>query len=94
MARARGGSLADRQEAERLLSAAWVMYVQALHWPTAGMVYADPALAPTIPAPAAILADLAAAKSFGAHVAAVSGINPLYADLRAALVHEADPQLR
>ena len=92
--RARGGGAVERAEAERMLSAAWVMYVQALHWPTAGMIYADSSVAPKIPAPAAILAQLASARSLAGHVERVSAVNPLYADLRAALAKEADPQLR
>jgi murein L,D-transpeptidase YcbB/YkuD len=92
--RARGGGAVPRAEAERMLSAAWVMYVQALHWPTSGMIYADSAVAPEIPAPAAILAQLASAQSLAGLVERVSAVNPLYTDLRAALAKEADPQLR
>lgn len=88
--KARSGRPADVAEAERLLSAAWVMYVQALHWPTAGMIYADPSLAPRIPAPAEVLAELAAAPSLEQHVAAVSSVNPLYAELRGAVAREQD----
>ena len=92
--RARSGGAVERAEAERMLSAAWVMYVQALHWPAAGMIYADSAVAPKIPAPAAILAQLASAQSLAGLVERVSAVNPLYTDLRAALAKEADPQLR
>jgi murein L,D-transpeptidase YcbB/YkuD len=92
--RARSGGAVERAEAERMLSAAWVMYVQALHWPTAGMIYADSAVAPKIPKPATILTQLASAQSLAGHVEQVSAINPLYADLRAALAKEADPQRR
>ena len=94
VARARSGGAVERAEAERMLSAAWVLYVQALHWPTAGMIYADSAVAPKIPTPAAILFQLASAQSLAGHVERVSAINPLYADLRTALAKEADPQLR
>jgi murein L,D-transpeptidase YcbB/YkuD len=91
---ARTGDRAAAREAERLLSSAWVLYVQALRWPTAGMIYADPALAPRIPTPAAVLADAAAAPSLEQHVAQLSSVNPLYAELRQAALATGDQALR
>ena len=41
MARAQGGDPAAMRAADRLLSAAWVAYVQALQQPPSGMIYAD-----------------------------------------------------
>ena len=82
------GSSADRLEAERLTSAAWVMYVQALHWPTGGMTFADQSLAPKIPGVDRILADAASSGSLARHVASVSNGNPLYAQLRDAALRE------
>lgn len=91
--RARSGKPADASEAERLMSAAWVMYVQALHWPAGNMVFADPRLSPRIPSPPAILADLQAAPSLPRHVERVSAVNPFYAGLRSALARTPDPKL-
>lgn len=82
--KARGGDPLAARQAERLLSSAWVLYVQALHWPTAGMIYADPALAPRIPTPAQVLAQLSTAPSLQQHLVRVSTVNPLYAELRTA----------
>ena len=45
LGRAAGGDPVAVRSADKLLSSAWVMYVQALHWPSAGMIYADPATA-------------------------------------------------
>jgi murein L,D-transpeptidase YcbB/YkuD len=94
LARAGNGRAEDRLEAERLLSAAWVMYVQALHWPGGGTIYSDPALAPRIPQPAAVLRDLVAAGSLERHIAQVSAVNPIYAELREALARETDERVR
>ena len=94
LAGADGSEPTGRLQAERLLSSAWVMYVQALHWPGEGLIYADPALVRRIPEPAAILRDLAAAPSLERHVAQVSAVNPIYASLRAALARESDGQVR
>ncbi len=41
MARAGAGDPAALAAADRLLSSAWVQYVQALQTPPAGMTYAD-----------------------------------------------------
>ena len=94
LVRARAGDRAAASEAERLLSSAWVLYVQALHWPTSGMIYADPSLAPRIPSPAEVLARLVSAPSVPQHVAEVSRVNATYAELRAAAAATADPVLR
>lgn len=82
LARASTGDTAERAEAEQLLSAAWVMYVQALHWPSGGMTFADPSLAPKIPQAGSILDQAGGAPDLAAHLAAVSDVNPLYAQLR------------
>ena len=44
-AQARSGKPADIAAAERVLSTAWVQYVQAIKQPTTGMIYAYPVLA-------------------------------------------------
>lgn len=88
-----GGQLAD----DKLLSAAWVRYVQALTAPVEGMSYGDPALAPSRGSAATILSRAAAAASLPGHVDEVSLVNPLYASLREAaakLEGEPDPRVR
>ena len=68
--------------ADRLLSTAWVQYVEALQTPPAGMTYADKWVTPRRDSAAAILARAAAAPSLAAYVRSVSSVNPLYAQLR------------
>lgn len=82
MARANAGDVAARAEADRLLSSAWVQYVQALRKPPSGMTYADPWVTPRPVSASTILAQAAAAPSLVAHVQQVSAVNPLYARLR------------
>ncbi len=67
---------------DKAISAAWVRYVQVLDGPVEGVQFGDPALAPKIPSPGAILAAAARAPSLSAHVQEVSSVNPLYAQLR------------
>ncbi len=78
-------ALADpsaRGEAEQLMSTAWVLYVQALHTPTHGMIYGDPSVRPDAPNAGQILLHAAQARSLEQHLVAVSEINPVYAALR------------
>ena len=82
MARAAGGDAAAAGAADRLLSAAWVSYVDALQRPPAGMIFADAWVAPRRDSPAQILQRTAAAPSLAAYVRSVSQVNPLYAQLR------------
>jgi L,D-transpeptidase YcbB len=82
MARASTGDAEALGQADRLLSAAWVMYVQALQRPPAGMTYADNWARPRQSAPSQILARTAAAKSLSAYLRSVSEVNPIYAQLR------------
>ena len=82
MARAQSGDPAAIAQADRLLSTAWVLYVQALQTPPAGMTYADTWVAPRRDSPAQILARAAAAPALAAYVRTVSQVNPLYAQLR------------
>jgi len=84
VARANAGDTGARDATDRLLSSAWVRYVEALQTPPAGMVYADQWVMPRRSSPAAILAQAAAASSLAAHVRSVSDVNPLYAQLREA----------
>jgi murein L,D-transpeptidase YcbB/YkuD len=69
-------------EAERLLSSAWVRYVQALKQRTKGMIYAYPVLAPQGSRPDQILLTAAAAPSLQQYLVNTSNVNPIYAGLR------------
>jgi len=80
--RAQMGDAAAITAADRLLSGAWVQYVQALQTPPAGMTYADAWVTPRRDSAASILARAAAAPSLAAHVQKVSAVNPIYAQLR------------
>ena len=82
MARASTGDAAALAQADRLLSNAWIMYVETLQRPPSGMTYADKWVAPRQDSPAQILAKAAAAPSLAAHVQSVSSVNPIYAQLR------------
>lgn len=81
-AQAQSGNQADLAAAERTLSTAWVQYAQAIKAPTAGMIYAYPVLEPQGTRPDQILLTAAAAPSLEQHLAAVSNVNPIYAQLR------------
>lgn len=82
MAQAQTGDPAALHAADRLLSAAWVSYVQAIQRPPAGMIFADPWVRPRAETPMEILQRTAAAQSLSAYVRSVSDVNPLYAQLR------------
>ncbi len=86
---ARSGDPRAIGHAERMMSAAWVAYVQALRAPTAGMIYGDPAMPTSAPQASIILRDAARAPSLGAYLASVSEVNPTYAALRTAANLEA-----
>jgi murein L,D-transpeptidase YcbB/YkuD len=88
-ARAASGNQADMTAAERALSTAWVQYVQALKTPTRGMIYAYPVLEPQGARADQILLTAAAAPSLEQHLAAVSNVNSVYAQLRNAAFAEA-----
>ena len=76
------GNPAAADAADRLLSAAWVEYVQAIETPPSGMTYADQWVRPRRDTAATILSRAAAAPSLADHVRTVSEVNPLYAELR------------
>ena len=82
IARAQTGDTAALASADRLLSTAWVLYVEALQRPPAGVVYADSWVRPRRQSPAQILTQAAAAPSLPAFVRKISEVNPLYAQLR------------
>jgi murein L,D-transpeptidase YcbB/YkuD len=81
-AQAQSGKAADVASAERVLSTAWVRYVQALKRPTQGMIYAYPVLAPQGTRADQILLTAAAAPSLETYIATTSNLNPIYAQLR------------
>src|SRR5690349_926532 len=82
LTRAAAGDAQAQASADRLLSSAWVRYVEALQTPPAGMTYADRWVVPRRDSAAAILAKAGAAPSLAAYVRQVSAVNPLYAQLR------------
>lgn len=70
------------QADDKVISTAWVRYVQAVKSPVTGISYGDPALALTTPNASAVLYATAAAPSLGSYVDQVSTVNPFYASLR------------
>jgi L,D-transpeptidase YcbB len=89
VAQARGANPQDIAAAERLLSAAWVQYVQRIKRPTDGMIYAYAVLAPQGSRADQILLTAAAAKSLDRYLANTSNVNPIYTQLRDAAWAEA-----
>ena len=82
MDQARGGDRQAIAAAERMMSNAWVLYVQALRAPTPGMIYGDPSVPSAAPQASIILRDAGRAPSLAAYLASVSSVNPTYAALR------------
>ena len=73
------------REAERLMSNAFVLHAQALHWPgSAQMIFADPSLSPRVPSPSELLDAAAQAPDLAGHVRQTFAVNPIYAGLRKA----------
>jgi len=81
-AQAASGKAEDVTNAERVLSSAWVQYVQAIKKPTTGMIYAYPVLEPQGDRGDQILLTTAAAPSLPAYLASVSDVNAIYKQLR------------
>jgi len=84
LARAANGDADARANADRLLSTAWVLYVQALTTPPSGVTYGDNWVAPRQQSAAQILASAGASRSLSDDVQRISTVNPLYAQLREA----------
>ena len=82
VSQANSGTPDDIANAERVLSAAWVRYVQAIKRPTTGMIYAYPVLQPQGDRADQVLLTAAAAPSLAAHLAATSDVNAIYKQLR------------
>jgi murein L,D-transpeptidase YcbB/YkuD len=81
-AQANSGKPDDIANAERVLSSAWVQYVQAIRKPTTGMIYAYPVLEPQGSRTDEILLTAAAAPSLPAYLASASDVNAIYQQLR------------
>ena len=81
-ARANSGAPADIQNAEQVLSSAWVQYVQAIKKPTKGMIYAYPVLEPQGDRADQILLTTASAPSLPSFLAGTSDVNAIYKQLR------------
>ena len=81
-AKASSGKPEDVADAERVLSSAWVDYVEAIKRPTTGMIYAYPVLKPHGDRADEILLTAAAAPSLSAYLASTSDVNSIYKELR------------
>ena len=82
LARGATGDAPSVAAADRLLSTAWVQYVETLQTPPVGMAYADAWVTPRRDSADTILARAAAAPSLVAYVRSVSQVNPIYSELR------------
>lgn len=82
VAQAASGKPDDIANADRVLSSAWVEYVQAIKKPTTGMIYAYPVLKPQGDRPDEILLTAANAPSLSAYLASTSDVNAIYKQLR------------
>ena len=86
---ASGGNPAAVQQAETMLSQAFVTYVRDLkHDPRVGIVYVDPELRPVPPSATTILGQAANAPSLSDYVQKMGWMNPIYANLRLALANQ------
>ena len=88
IAKARSGDPAAVAAAERLLSSAWVLYVQTVSRPSPVMSYSQRYLMPRVPEPELILLKAAQAPSLARHLQSEAQINPVYAELRNAAWNE------
>jgi len=88
-AQAQTGNAAAVQSAERVMSSAWVQYVQFLNQPTPGMIYGEKWVTPWTPNATQILAPTLVAPSLALHLKSVSDVNPIYASIRDAAVEQA-----
>lgn len=82
LARGKSGDAAAQLAAERMLSAAWVLYVQAIRKPVPGVEYGDRTMAPRPATAEWVLLQAEHAPSLDDHLRSVSAVNPLYASLR------------
>jgi murein L,D-transpeptidase YcbB/YkuD len=89
LASAQGGNAAAVQAAERVLSNAWLQYVQFLRSPTPGMIYGEKWVTPIVPNASQVLVPAMAAPSLSAHMKSVAAVNPIYSSLRDAALAQA-----
>jgi murein L,D-transpeptidase YcbB/YkuD len=89
LAKAQTGDPAAVKAAERVLSSAWIAYVQALHAPTPGMLYGEKWVTPVVPSSFQVLRGALHAPSLAQHLKSASDVNPIYAALREAALKEA-----
>ena len=89
LARAQTGDAAALLESDKVLSRAWVAYVQAISAPTPGMLYGEKWVTPVVPTTFAVLAKALRAPSLADHIKSVSAVNPIYAALRETALKEA-----
>ena len=82
LARARSGDTAAQAAAERMLSAAWVLYVQAIRQPVPGVEYGDRAMAPRVPTAEWVMMQAEHAPVLDLHLRSVAAVNPVYSGLR------------
>ena len=88
LAQAQTGNAAAVQQAERLMSSAWLQYVQFIHQPTPGMIYGEKWVTPVVPNASMVLAPAMVAPSLAQHLRSVSDVNPIYASIRDAAVEQ------
>ena len=87
IAAARSGKRKRVEEADQRLSAAFVAYVDDLRQaPDTGVTYVDPTLKPVPPTPLAALLTATIAPSLSNYVRSLGWMNPIYGQLREALV--------
>ena len=84
---ARSGDPGDISRADRMLSQAFAAYVRDLkQTPRVEMIWVDARLRPSAPSPRQLLESAAAAPSLEAYLAEMQWMNPIYAELRRALI--------
>jgi L,D-transpeptidase YcbB len=81
-AQANSGKPDDIANAERVLSSAWVQYVETVKKPTTGMIYAYPVLEPQGDRADEILLTAASAPSLTSYLASTSDVNSIYKQIR------------
>jgi len=87
LAAAKKGDRKDILRADRLLSQAFVAYVADMKRdPGLGIIYVEPQLRPQPPRSRLLLEDVARAKSPTAYLKSLAWMNPLYVELRQALI--------
>jgi L,D-transpeptidase YcbB len=89
VAAAKTGDATKQKEAELVLSAAWVDYVQAIQRPNNNVIWGDPNLILKPSHPDRTLALAQAAPTLASHLQSVSSVNSIYAKLREVAIAEA-----